>query len=126
MLFAKNRNRFLERTCIPFLLMRCKEQYCPKKRAAYSCLCACSSKELALLNSSKIGNHHSRFMRTCISLLPMSCKQKQYFPPKRHAAYSCLCASSSKDLSLLTFSMIRNHKIYEDQSLYLTKKKSAR
>uniref|UniRef100_A0A804RR05 Uncharacterized protein n=1 Tax=Zea mays TaxID=4577 RepID=A0A804RR05_MAIZE len=50
MLFAKNRNMFLERTCIAFLLMSCKEQYFAKKHAAYSCLCACSSKELALLN----------------------------------------------------------------------------
>jgi hypothetical protein len=51
---------------------------------------------------------------------------KAVFSPKKHAAYSCLCASSSKDLSLLTFSKIRNQKIYEDQSLYPTKKKSAR
>jgi hypothetical protein len=31
MLFAKNRNMFLERTCIAFLLMSCKEQYFAKK-----------------------------------------------------------------------------------------------
>jgi hypothetical protein len=32
--FAKNRNRFLERTCIALLLMSCKEQYFPKKKCS--------------------------------------------------------------------------------------------
>jgi hypothetical protein len=33
---------------------------------------------------------------------------KAVFFPKKHAIYSCLCASSSKDMSLLSFIKIGN------------------